>query len=219
MTTPNTEKKTPIETPQTKRTIAHLLLDSSGSMAEGIEETIQAFNAYIRGLNEDEETAKFIMSVSHFNSLDGVKTLSEDRAPGDVNFLNKDNYVPNGGTPLYDAIAEVIDRAERTSKAGDNVMVITQTDGHENASHKWTHESIKARIMEKQAKGWEFIYLAKGLDAMDAGAKIGIFAAQTMSYVSDTSGMAADSLTARSRRYARGGTTASTTGKTEDLRK
>ncbi len=218
MTTPNTEKKTPIDTPETKRTIAHLLLDSSGSMAEGIEETIQAFNGYIRGLNDDEETAKFIMSVSHFNSLAGVTTLAEDVPPGDVSFLDRDNYVPNGGTPLYDAIAEVIDRAERTSKTGDNVMVVIQTDGHENASKKWTHESIKSWIMQKQAHGWEFIYLAKGLDAMDAGAKIGINVAQTISYDSETSGMATQSLGARSARYARGGSTSSATGKTEDLR-
>jgi len=218
MATPNREKNTETLEPQTKRTIAHLLLDSSGSMAEGIEETIQAFNAYIRGLNDDEETAKFIMSVSHFNSIGGVTTLSEDVAPGDVSFLDRANYVPNGGTPLYDAIAEVIDRAAQTSKTGDNVMVIIQTDGHENASKKWIHESIKSKIMERQAQGWEFIYLAKGLDAMDAGAQIGIYASNTISYDSETSGMAAQSLSGRNVRYARGGSNASVTGNTEDLR-
>lgn len=57
MSTPRNTEGT-IEQKTTGRTIAHLLLDSSGSMVEGKEETMQAFNAYIKAIHEDEATTE-----------------------------------------------------------------------------------------------------------------------------------------------------------------
>ncbi len=216
MTTPRTKESTE---QKTGRTIAHLLLDSSGSMQAGKEETMQAFNCYIKAMHEDESTSEMTMSVSHFNSGVGVTVISEAVKPGDVDFLTDENYKPNGGTPLYDAIGRVIESTKKLANPDDRVLIIVQTDGQENASHEYRHENIKQIILDQQAHGWEFVYLGKGIDAMDTGAFIGFAAGQTISYDHDTVRVATSSLVSRSASYAGGGSSSSADGKTEDFRK
>lgn len=217
MTTPRNSEGTTEQT-TTKQTIAHLLLDSSGSMALGKEETMQAFNAYIKTMHENQATTEMTMSVSHFNSVAGVVAISEAVKPGDVQFLNDENYNPDGGTPLYDAIGQVIESTKKLANADDRVLIIVQTDGQENSSQTYRHENIKQIILDQQAHGWEFVYLGKGIDAMDTGSFIGFAASQTISYDETTSGMAAQSVAARTTSYARGGSTRSADGDTEDFR-
>jgi Mg-chelatase subunit ChlD len=45
-----------------------------------------------------------------------------------------DLFRPRGMTPLYDAIALLLDRAERHSGDDADQLVVILTDGHENAS-------------------------------------------------------------------------------------
>jgi len=159
----------------TRTTIAHLLLDASGSMQNGKAETMQAFNTYIRGLRGQD----IRFTLSQFNTK-GVKVISENVPPSDVRQLNDETYLPDGGTPLYDAIAYTIQQAEEQAEERvgsvypvDAVLIIIQTDGEENSSQQWRRNQIKELIEEKTGQGWQFVYLGKGINAMVGGRDIG----------------------------------------------
>ena len=57
------------------------------------------------------------------------------------------------------------------------------TDGHENASHEWTHPAIKA-LVEQQTKdyGWQFMYMGADQDAVEVGTSLGVAAAASVTY-------------------------------------
>jgi hypothetical protein len=58
----------------------------------------------------------------------------------------RDLVEPRGMTPLYDAAALLLDRAEAHRGDPDDQFVVIFTDGLENASQQWTHKRLFARI-------------------------------------------------------------------------
>lgn len=196
-------KATPVHT------IAHLLLDSSGSMASGQEESIQAFNDYLEGLAKDKRTKDFSFTLTRF-STEGIHTTDEAVVPQDVELLTEENWIPRGGTPLYDAIAHVIELADEEQVKGDGVLIVIQTDGEENSSHKHTKADIQALVKRKTRAGWQFVYLGKGINAMHAGGALGIAPGSTISYDWASTGTAGTTLTAATIRYAAAGSSACT---------
>lgn len=136
-----------------------VLLDETGSM-QGMEaETIQAFNKYVKHL----EGKDIAFHLTLFNSSK-VERRHEGIAPKDVPPLTKATYVPENYTPLWDAMGQTIDAV-----AAPALMVIL-TDGEENASKEYkTLESIQELLERKRKEGWDFLFLAKGLDAYRSG--------------------------------------------------
>lgn len=179
MTTTTTPKK---RSPRKPKTIAHLLLDMTGSM-EGIRQiTISAFNEYLDGLKKDKATAEMEMGVSFFNSLIGVEEKVSSRKVKDLPPLDLETYRPDGMTPLYDAIGHTISKMASTYKKGMQALLVIQTDGHENSSKEWSNQKIIDLIKEKESQGWQFLFLGADLDAMSVGQQFGIDAGQTLSY-------------------------------------
>jgi hypothetical protein len=77
---------------------------------------------------------------------------------------------------LLDAVGHAVDAAgarftamperERPGK----VLFVVVTDGHENASHEYSAERIKAMLKEQQeVYSWEFTYLGAHQDAWTIG--------------------------------------------------
>jgi hypothetical protein len=166
-------------------TLVTFLLDRSGSMKSCQASTIEAFNGYVDGLR-DVSGIDFTLVLfdRHAGAMDlnkvcvavPVKTAPE---------ISNDNYVPRGSTPLIDAAYTVIKAVEVSleSKPKDTKVVICiQTDGRENSSwdHHW--EELAALIKQKQDLGWQFNFMGAGIDAYQQGARMGLSAAQTMSY-------------------------------------
>jgi len=68
------------------------------------------------------------------------------------------------------------------------IFVIT-TDGMENASHKYSAEHIKDKIKHEQEKyGWEFIFLAANIDAIETAEAYGIDRSRAVNYLADEEG-------------------------------
>jgi Mg-chelatase subunit ChlD len=65
-------------------------------------------------------------------------------------------------TPLYDAAANVMDRA--LERNNDRTVVVILTDGHENASKEYNQAKIKSKVAQLQAKKWEVIFLGANFD-------------------------------------------------------
>lgn len=100
---------------------------------------------------------------------------------------------PRGMTALNDAILRGIEDNEKW--LADNAhwfdgrsLVVILTDGFENAS-KASTEEVKSRIAEKEAEGWEFLYLGANQDAFAVGhGHYGIKAANTATFTADAHG-------------------------------
>ena len=132
------------------------ILDETGSMSYNKVETVQAFNTYIKELRKHKKAKDIRFTLTRFNSskvdiyYDKVK-LSKVKELTD--------YSPNNMTPLYDAIGKTI-----TDMHTDKCIVAILTDGEENCSREYTFLHIKALIEEKKVHGWEFNFLATGLE-------------------------------------------------------
>ena len=71
----------------------------------------------------------------------------------------------------------------------EKTMFIITTDGMENASHCYTADEVKRMIQhEKEKYGWEFIFLAANIDAVESAADYGIDAEMAVNYVPDDGG-------------------------------
>ena len=155
-------------------TVVSFLLDETGSMHSIKDDTVGGFNAYLETLQHDD--ADIVFSLVSFNSADTrrryVAQPIEQVAP-----LTADTYHPTASTPLIDAAVTIINATSDAVKTRDgdpNVVIVVQTDGHENASVEHNRADLEALIEAKQAAGWEFVFLGAGLDAFAAARGAGL---------------------------------------------
>jgi Mg-chelatase subunit ChlD len=112
-----------------------VLLDRSGSMEAIRSEVIGGFNAFVAGQQINGADAR--LTMVQFDTQDLAETVVDDVPIRQVKPLTRARFQPRGGTPLLDATAHLVARAR--AKVGDgpvdaNVVVVTITDGLENAS-------------------------------------------------------------------------------------
>lgn len=163
-------------------TLVTFLLDKSGSMGPIKADTIGAFNIYLDELKANPEGLVFSFLQFDTNSTD---VICRNVPVKDVKALNEDNYRPNGGTPLIDAVFKTIKAVEKSvaeRSEAPKVVICFQTDGQENASVEHSWNDLQALIKEKTALGWQFNFMGCGIDAYAQGAKMGISAINAMSY-------------------------------------
>lgn len=184
-----------------------VVLDSSGSMATHREATIDGFNGYIKALRAEVPGAR--LSLMPFDSDErGTPRLAfrySDKPIDSVPLLSRQSYVPDGGTPLYDAVGRAIETAEeRNDRPGTRarVIIVVQTDGHEGGSERYTQSALQRRIAEKQAAGWLFVFLGAGIDAIRGGGALGILPAHSLTYSGRKSNEAFTALSAVTKGYA-----------------
>jgi hypothetical protein len=153
------------------------VLDRSGSMNAIVDDSIGGFN---RMLDEQKQLpGQAHMTVVLFDNRYDV--LYESRPVRDVPPLDSKTYQPRGATALLDAVGETIDRAgERfrnlpEEKRPGKVLFIILTDGHENASHRYSIDQVRSMIKQQTDEwNWQFIYLSADIDAFAHGRGLGI---------------------------------------------
>ena len=142
---------------------AVICLDESSSMLGQNGRVASSLNEYVDALPEDTHISVFLFNSSKWDTFyDGPKNTWKDMKDSD--------YDPGAMTPLFDAIGKTILHAGTISTAGDKVLVMIDTDGQENYSKEHTFKSVEAQVAQKQAEGWEFLYMANGLTERDAHA-------------------------------------------------
>jgi hypothetical protein len=157
-----------------KTTFVSFLLDETGSMQDIKDDTIGGFNAYVETLQKSKEDILF--SLVSFNSNETRRRYVADPIRK-VAPLSTDGYVPAASTPLIDAAVKIIkatDEAVRDRGDDPKVVIVMQTDGHENVSVEYTNADLAALIKEKNAAGWQFVFLGAGMDAFDAARRAGM---------------------------------------------
>jgi uncharacterized protein YegL len=145
-----------------------IILDESGSMSPIKSNIIQGFNELvqtIQGIEKKFPEQEHFISVVSFNGID-VKMLHELDAACKLQEIDETKYMPNGSTPLFDAMGKGIAIVEKGLKGVNdyNVLVTILTDGEENASKEYTGSSIKKKVEELKKKNWTFTYIGTDHD-------------------------------------------------------
>jgi hypothetical protein len=137
-------------------------------------EVIKSFNKMLNVLPADT-----LLSLVQFDSLRGADVTLSLVPIEEVRPLDSEAYRPDGGTPLYDAIAEAVTLGVRgetvlktTRAVGPLIAIIS--DGAENASEFTNLSAIRSIVAERVSTGWEVRYFGLGPDASAEGARLGL---------------------------------------------
>jgi hypothetical protein len=170
-----------------------IVLDRSGSMESCKESTVAGFNEFIRTQREipGEATVKLVQFDDQYETV-------FDKPLKECPELTQNTFVPRGSTALLDAQGRTIvelgqelaalPESERPSK----VIVVTLTDGLENASKQYNLDKIGEMIREQRDKyNWDFVFLGANQDAIATAAAMSIPLPSAMSYSTSKAGVAA----------------------------
>lgn len=170
-----------------------IVLDRSGSMESCKESTVAGFNEFIQTQREipGEATVKLVQFDDQYETV-------FDKPLKECPELTQNTFVPRGSTALLDAQGRTIvelghelaalPESERPSK----VIVVTLTDGLENASKEFSLDKIGAMIREQRDKyNWDFVFLGANQDAVATAAAMSIPLPSAMSYSTSKAGVAA----------------------------
>jgi Mg-chelatase subunit ChlD len=171
----------------------YVLLDRSGSMASMADDVIGGFNQLLADQQADGADAR--MTLVQFDTEDAQHVVADAVPVAEMLPLDATTFVPRGGTPLLDAtgilLARVAGRVAQRAKAGlpaEQIVIVSITDGHENASREFTLSTIKQLIGAHRAAGWTFVFLGAALDVYGEAADLGYDPASVQSFVADGQG-------------------------------
>lgn len=167
------------------------ILDKSGSMANLEQDTIGGFNAMIE--KQKKIGGECLVSCVLF---DNTQKVLYDRVPlSEVSPMTDKDYCAGGCTALVDALGLAvkhignIHKYAREEDIPEHTIFVITTDGMENASRIYSSEKVKKMVSKKTEKnGWEFLYLAANIDAVETGAAIGIKSGRAANYKCDEMG-------------------------------
>ena len=167
------------------------ILDRSGSMAGLEKDTVGGFNAMIEKQKGEEGTA--LVSTVLFSNTSVV--LHDRVAVERVEPLTEREYAVGGCTALLDAIGGAIHhignvhKYARPEDVPEHTVFVITTDGMENASRTYSSDRVKEMIRRQEEKyGWEFLFVAANIDAVETAASIGIRRDRAANYTADREG-------------------------------
>lgn len=143
-----------------------IIVDESGSMSYLQEATLSGINETISTIHSAQEefaatqkhTLTLVTFASGSNRLD-VRTMIDNQPISEVKEFK--DYMPNGCTPLYDAMGQSLTHLHDCIKDDkDATAVVTVlTDGLENASREWDAAGLRHLIEQLKSEGWSFAYM------------------------------------------------------------
>lgn len=138
--------------------------DHSGSMQSLRKTAMADYNSLVEGLtdaavNNGIDTVATVVELG-VRTANGIRVAVQNSAVQALKPLT--TYSAEGGTPLYDAVGQIIENFKRVPDADDpNVtfLVMAVTDGEENQSRAWNARSLSAEIKRLQATDrWTFVF-------------------------------------------------------------
>ena len=151
-----------------------IVVDESGSMSHlreatisGINETINTIRSAQQEFADTQEHTLTLVTFDSGSNRPDVRTLIDNLPISAVSEFN--DYMPNGCTPLYDAMGQSLTRLH--SRIKDNpdatAVVTVLTDGLENASREWTASKLRTLIEQLKVEGWSFSYMGSAHDVKE----------------------------------------------------
>lgn len=181
------------ETTKMKNGITELvfIIDRSGSMAGLESDTIGGFNAMIEQ-QKKEEGMVYVSTVLFSNCS---KVIHDRKDLHEIEPMTDRDYRVGGSTALLDAIGGAIHhignihKYARPEDVPEHTMFIITTDGMENASREYGSDKVKRMIRRQEERyGWEFLFVAANIDAVETAERIGIRRERAANYRHDSEG-------------------------------
>ena len=161
-----------------------IILDRSGSMQPLVEATVAGFNEFIRSQAQVPGTAT-VKLVQFDDQYDVVF----DHPLAQVPQLTAATFVPRGSTALLDAQGRTIVELGQELAAlpeherPDKVLVLTITDGQENASKHFNLHQVGELIRrQRDLYNWHFVYMGANQDAVATAAAMNIPAGSAITF-------------------------------------
>ena len=123
------------------------------------------------------------------------ETIHDRLELADIQPMTDKDYSVRGCTALLDALGDTIrhiaqiHRYARPEDVPEHTTFVIMTDGVENASKHFSSDEVKRQIEhEKEKYGWEFLFLAANIDAVQTAKNVGINADRAVDYRADSIG-------------------------------
>lgn len=166
-----------------------MIVDRSGSMSGLENDVVGGYNSFVKDQKKAEGTAT--MTLVQFDNQYEV-----DYDFKDIQDVSDIMYSPRGMTAMLDAIGKTIATTGETlsemdeSERPEKVIVMIQTDGAENASVEYNHDSIKKMIRKQEDDyNWDFVFLGANIDSKGTAMNIGIKGNNAMNFAANSAGM------------------------------
>ena len=167
------------------------IIDKSGSMAGLEADTVGGFNAMLE--KQRKLDGKVYVSTVLFSNDSEV---IHDRADiNDVKPMTERDYCVGGCTALVDAIGGAIHhignvhKYARPEDVPEHTVFVITTDGMENASRRYSADKVRKMIEKEEKKyGWEFLFLAANIDAVETAERYGIRRERAANYKATSEG-------------------------------
>ena len=154
-----------------------ILLDRSGSMQARKADHEGGLRSFVN--DSKNLDAEIRLTFVQFDSVNLCEVVIDQQPIADV---SPDQIIltPRGGTPLLDAVGEVISRFSSVCSPETIFMIIT--DGEENSSTKHDKKKIQELVKERETAGWKILYLGANVDEFAEAAGLGLGTNQTLGY-------------------------------------
>ena len=144
---------------------------------------------------QKKESGQALVSTILFHNK---STVIHDRLPlEEVARMSEADYCPQGCTALLDAVGDAIHhignihKYARREDVPERTLFVITTDGHENASSRYSYDKVKAMIRRQQEHyGWEFLFLGANINAAAEAKRFGIQEDRAVRFHCDRSGTA-----------------------------
>ena len=158
-----------------------LVLDTSGSMFEGILALIEGYNSLLQENKERDSTSRW--TTITFNTH---ITTFKDSIIKNVKELTKKDIYASGRTALFDAIGFTFELILKSQHNYDLITVNIITDGCENASKAWTSASIaQIKSTIEKTKNLSMIFIGADAECLKGAKDCNIV--NTINYRNDIS--------------------------------
>ena len=183
-----------IENPSEAQTKIWFLLDRSGSMQSLTGDVIGGFNQFLA--EQASQPGQARMTVVLFDGNNAFEVVVDAKTIAEVAQLTQGTYWARGVTPLYDAVGDLIERADQRiadrAKAGkptEDQMVLIFTDGYENASSRYDRARVFDLIKKRQDDDWTFVFMGSNQDSYGEAGKVGFVGGNVQNYDSTSAGV------------------------------
>ena len=180
----------------TEPTKLWFLIDRSGSMSRLTQDVIGGFNTFIA--EQAQGPGGVRLTLVQFDSQAPFEVIHDAALVEEVPPLTTETYRPRGGTPLLDAIGELISHADRRigirsrdERPAEDQLVVIFSDGLENASHRFDRARVAELISTRHEAGWEFVFMGANQDSYLEAGRIGVAEESISNFDATAAGTAA----------------------------
>ena len=174
---------------ETKTTHIGFLVDKSGSMTRMyknvVEEGLLEFVNEQKNVPHEVRFYGSIFSDELIHLFNGIDLKTETTVKEEYNKIT-----PSGSTAYYDAVVDMIECIKNKYTINDEVIIVSASDGEDNASKTYSLLTMRSEILKKKKLGWKFAMIGtNSLDAEKISDEYGIGRGASLNTAATRSGM------------------------------